>query len=212
MALGGPFDSAESRNKSQRYADFLPCRPQQALAASQHLAPSMQHFWTAAQQSFFSAQHFVADSQHPSLASATQQADASAQQASFFVQQLATFTAAFVGPQHALASLQHAKPSVQHFCTAAQQPLFSAQHFMPFSQQPSFASASQQALLGVQQARLAEQQSFGCASATVTPANSRPRARSELANSLVNMNFSNKRCRRSGITAQTVSAARWREA
>ncbi|MCO6457427.1 MAG: hypothetical protein J5I93_19170 [Pirellulaceae bacterium] len=149
-------------------------------------------------------------SQQPSFVSATQQALLSLQQASFAEQQLsdvslalacfaapfieqqpaAFVTTAFVGPQHAFASLQQSKPSVQHFCTAAQQPLFSAQHFSPLSQQPSLASATQQALFGVQQASLAEQQSWDLSAANEMPENSSPSMRNEPANSLVNMEFS----------------------
>jgi hypothetical protein len=89
-------------------------------------------------------------------------------------------------PQQAFACAQHAEPFAQQFCGAAQQPLFSAQHFMPFSQQPSLASASQQALLGLQQASLAAQQSFDFSPAAPVPANS-PSMRIEPAKSFVNM-------------------------
>jgi hypothetical protein len=136
------------------------------------------------------------------------QADWSAQQVSFLVQQLpavsatldsclavsfveqqaVTFVAAaFVELQQAFASLQHAKPSAQHFWTEAQYPLFSVQHFSPLSQQPSLASATQQALLGLQQASLSEQQSFACSSAKTAPMNRMFRSSNEPAISLLDM-------------------------
>ncbi len=59
-----------------------------------------------------------------------------------------------------------------------------------FSQQPSLASATQQALFSLQQARLAEQQSLGFSPAANAPVNSRPRTRNEPANSCVNMELS----------------------
>jgi hypothetical protein len=85
---------------------------------------------------------------------------AASKQPVLVAQQFATFASVFAGPQHALASVQQAKPSVQHFCTAAQQPFFSEQHLRPFWQQPSLASAAQQAIFALQQARLAVQQSW----------------------------------------------------
>lgn len=145
--------------------------------------------------------------QQPGLASATQQADFSVQQAGFLAQQLAFAASGFVAqqavavaatgfvvPQHALASLQQAEPSVQHFGEAEQQACFSSQHFRPFSQQPNLASAAQQALLGVQQASLAEQQSLACSAPEAPPASSAPRTRNEPANSFVNTSiFSSKK-------------------
>jgi hypothetical protein len=105
-------------------------------------------------------------------------------------QQPVAFSLDFFGLQHALASLQHAESLAQHFLSAAQQPLFSAQHFRPFSQQPTLVSALQHEALEEQHASFVAQQSRGFSAAPATPANRKPIARNEPANSLVNTNSS----------------------
>jgi hypothetical protein len=71
-----------------------------------------------------------------------------------------------------------------------QQADFSAQHFMSFWQQPALESAVQQALLGLQQAACAEQQSFEWAPAPRTVESSKPNPSNEPTNSLEIINNS----------------------
>jgi hypothetical protein len=98
----------------------------------------------------------------------------------------------FISAQHSrFLTQQSSSASVtEPAASSVQHALLSPQQSSPFSQQAGLASTSQQALVGVQQASIAAQQSCRCASAAVTLANNRPKARNELANSLVNMESS----------------------